>query len=122
MEPRKVIGSVDTAEFVVAVAASTGFLLGLGSQAINWAWVAALLAGGVIAAPIAAWLVRSLTPRFLGTGVGLVLVLTNSNTVLNELGASTDTAMQIAYASLAATTLLLAGYLAARRRRTAPVG
>ena len=107
---------------MVAVAASAGFLLGLGSQAINWAWVAALLAGGVIAAPIAAWLVRSLTPRLLGTGVGLVLVLTNSNTVLNELGASVDTAMQIAYASLAATTLLLAGYLAARRRRTAPIG
>jgi len=122
MEPRKVIGSVDTAEFLVAVAASIGFLLGLGSQAINWSWVAALLAGGVIAAPIAAWLVRSLTPRLLGTGVGLVLVLTNSNTLLKELGASTDAPMQVAYATLAATTLLLAGFLAARKRRTVTAG
>ncbi|MDP8910239.1 MAG: sulfite exporter TauE/SafE family protein [Chloroflexota bacterium] len=119
MEPRRVIGSVDTAEFLVALAASAGFLVGLGSQAINWSWVVALLAGGVIAAPIAAWLVRSLTPRLLGTGVGVVLVVTNGNTLANEFGASTDSAMQFVYATLAATTLLTAALLAARRSRLA---
>ena len=36
LEPRKVIGSIDTSEFLVAVAASLGFLLGLGSQGIDW--------------------------------------------------------------------------------------
>lgn len=118
-EPRRVIGSVDTAEFLVAVAASAGFLVGLGSQAINWTWVAALLAGGIVAAPIAAWLVRSLTPRLLGTGVGVILVLTNGNTLAKEMGASTDAAMQLVYAGLAATTLIAAGLLAARRKRLA---
>ena len=31
------VGSVDTAEFVVAVGASLGFLIALGSQGIDWA-------------------------------------------------------------------------------------
>jgi len=34
-EPRKVVGSVDTSEFLVAVAASIGFLIGLGVRASN---------------------------------------------------------------------------------------
>jgi uncharacterized membrane protein YfcA len=119
IEPRRVIGSVDTAEFLVALAASAGFLVGLGSQAINWAWVLALLAGGVVAAPIAAWLVRSLTPRLLGTGVGVILVLTNGNTLATEMGASTDGTMQLLYGCLAGTILLAAALLAARRSRVA---
>jgi uncharacterized protein len=60
LEPRKVVGSIDTSEFVVAVGASLGFLFGLGSAGINWGYAGALLAGGVIAAPIAAWLVKHL--------------------------------------------------------------
>src|SRR3954454_22868177 len=58
MEPRKVIGSIDTSEFLVSVAASLGFLLSLGSQGIDATWALGLLAGGLVAAPIAAWLVR----------------------------------------------------------------
>ena len=58
LEPRKVVGSIDTSEFVVAVGGSLGFILALGSQGINWGYAAALLAGGVVAAPIAAWLVK----------------------------------------------------------------
>ena len=58
LEPRKVIGSVDTSEFVVVLSASAGFLLGLGTSGIPFGYVGALLACGVAAAPIAAWLVR----------------------------------------------------------------
>src|SRR3954452_24928646 len=36
MEPRKVIGSIDTSEFLVAVAASLGFLLALGTQGVDF--------------------------------------------------------------------------------------
>jgi uncharacterized membrane protein YfcA len=86
LEPRKVVGSVDTAEFVVTVGASLGFLLALGSQGINWAFVAALLVGGVIAAPIAATLVRYLPPRVLGVAVGGVIVLTNLKTLAEVVG------------------------------------
>ena len=84
IEPRKVVGSVDTAEFVVAVGASLGFLLGLGSAGIDFAWVGALLIGGVIAAPFAAYLVRHLPARILGTAAGGLIIITNVKTVLES--------------------------------------
>ncbi|WP_251150027.1 sulfite exporter TauE/SafE family protein [Cellulosimicrobium sp. Marseille-Q4280] len=84
IEPRKVIGSIDTSEFLVAVAASLGFLLSLGTQGIDLTWVLALLLGGLVAAPIAAWLVRHLPPRILGSAVGGVIVLTNVRTLLRS--------------------------------------
>jgi len=84
LEPRTVIGSIDTSEFIVAVAASIGFLVGLGSESIDFSWVAVLLLGGVIAAPIAAWLVRYVPPRILGAAVGGVIILTNTRTILTS--------------------------------------
>ena len=68
IEPRKVVGSIDASEFIVAVMGSLGFLLALGSQGINFGYALALLAGGVLAAPLAAWLVRHMAPRLLGVG------------------------------------------------------
>ncbi|MEV0589513.1 sulfite exporter TauE/SafE family protein [Nonomuraea sp. NPDC050310] len=82
--PRKVIGSIDASEFLVAIAASIGFFVGIGSENINFAWVAVLLVGGVIAAPIAAWLVRHIPPRILGSAVGGVIILTNVRTLLRS--------------------------------------
>lgn len=82
VEPRKVVGSIDTAEFVVALGASLGFLFALGSSGINLGWVAALMIGGVIAAPIAAYVVRHLPARVLGVAAGGFIVLTNVQTVL----------------------------------------
>ena len=84
MEPRKVIGSIDTSEFLVALAASLGFLLSLGTQGVNSLWAAGLLAGGLVAAPIAAWLVRHVPPRLLGSLVGGLIVLTNTRTLLRS--------------------------------------
>ena len=84
LEPRKTIGSIDTSEFLVAIAASIGFFVGLGSENINFTWVVALLLGGVIAAPIAAWLVRHIPPRVLGSAVGGVIILTNTRTLLRS--------------------------------------
>jgi len=84
IEPRKVIGSIDTSEFLVAIAASLGFLVSLGSQGIDRTWVAALRLGGLVAAPVAAWLVRLLPPRILGSAVGGVIVLTNVRTLLRS--------------------------------------
>jgi len=88
LEPRKVIGSIDTSEFVVAVGGSLGFILALGSQGIEWGYAGALLAGGVIAAPIAAWLVRKLPARVLGVAAGGLIILTNTKTIAESLGAS----------------------------------
>jgi uncharacterized membrane protein YfcA len=82
MAPRTVIGSIDTSEFLVALAASAGFLLGIGSAGVNASWAVALLIGGVIAAPLAAWLVRRVPPRVLGSAVGGLIILTNARTLL----------------------------------------
>ncbi len=98
LEPRKVVGSIDTSEFVVSVGGSLGFLFALGSQGIDWSIAAALLAGGVVAAPVAAWLVRVLPPRVLGVGAGGLIVLTNARTIALAAGAS----------SVVTTVLLLA--------------
>jgi uncharacterized membrane protein YfcA len=84
LEPRKVIGSIDTSEFVVALGASLGFLVGLGSQGINFGWALALLAGGAVAAPVAAWVVRHLAPRVLGVAAGGFIVLVNAQTMLES--------------------------------------
>ena len=84
LEPRKVVGSIDTSEFVVAIGASAGFLVGLGSAGIDFAWALALLAGGVVAAPIAAWIVRHLAARVLGVAAGGFIVLTNAKTMMES--------------------------------------
>ena len=86
LEPRKVVGSIDTSEFVVAVGGSLGFLFALGKQGIDFQVAAALLVGGVVAAPVAAWLVRHLAPRVLGVAAGGLIVLTNIDTIVKALG------------------------------------
>jgi hypothetical protein len=82
MEPRKVIGTIDTSEFLVAIAASIGFLIGIQDEGVSAGPVLALLAGGVIAAPLAAFIVRHLPPRILGSAVGGLIILTNARTII----------------------------------------
>jgi uncharacterized membrane protein YfcA len=84
LEPRKVIGSIDTSEFLVSASASLAFLIALGSQGVSVTWVLALLLGGAIAAPVAAWLVRHIPPRVLGSAVGGIIILTNTRTLLRS--------------------------------------
>src|SRR3712207_552476 len=86
MQPRKVIGTVDTSEFLVAFAASVGFLISLSFADIPWQLVGALLIGGLIAAPIAAWIVRILPARIMGTAVGGVILIVNMRTFLGAIG------------------------------------
>ncbi|MFS0889000.1 sulfite exporter TauE/SafE family protein [Peribacillus frigoritolerans] len=80
---RKVVGTVDTSEFAIAVSATLGFLIALGWQDVNWFWVFALMAGGIIAAPIAAWIVTKLPSYLLGVLVGGFIILTNARTLIN---------------------------------------
>jgi uncharacterized protein len=86
MQPRKVVGTVDTSEFVVALAASLGFLLALSFAQIPWQIVGALLLGGIVAAPIAAYVVRILPARILGTAVGGIILITNMRTFMGAIG------------------------------------
>jgi uncharacterized membrane protein YfcA len=123
IEPRKVIGSIDTSEFLVALAASLGFLFALGSQGVDFAWVGVLLLGGLIAAPIAAWLVRHIPPRVLGSAVGGVIILTNVRTLLRSdwIGAS-NTAQIIAYIAIALVWIAAVWYSVRRHLAERDVG
>ncbi|EZP76797.1 hypothetical protein H839_09383 [Parageobacillus genomosp. 1] len=87
MEARKVIGTVDTSEFAVALSATIGFVISLGWEQVNWFWVGTLMLGGIIAAPIAAWLVRKLPSHLLGVLVGGLIIFTNVRTLLHAWGA-----------------------------------
>ncbi len=121
LEPRRVVGSVDTSEFVVAVAASAGFLAGLGAAAIDPVVVTALLAGGLVAAPVAAALVRFVPPRLLGAGVGGLIVLTNTRTLLGAAGAESGAAAPV-YACLAAVWAAAIALAVVRHRRERALG
>lgn len=118
MEPRRVIGSVDTSEFVISVAASLGFLLGLGAAGINWGFALALLAGGVVAAPVAAYLVRVAPTHLLGVAVGGMILLTNSRTLLRAADVA-DPLRTAVYGLVVVVTLVGLRVAARRAQRTA---
>lgn len=88
--PRTVIGSVDTSEFLVSLAASIGFVVNLGLLGIDWGIVVALLAGGLLAAPLAAWLVSRVPARIMGVAVGGLIIMTNLRTLLGATGLRGD--------------------------------
>jgi uncharacterized membrane protein YfcA len=119
MQPRKVVGTVDTSEFVVALAASIGFLLALSFAEIPWQIVGALLIGGIIAAPIAAYIVRILPARVLGTAVGGIILVTNMRTFMGAVGIEGATA-SLFYAGIVAVWLAaLAHSIMANRQEKA---
>jgi uncharacterized membrane protein YfcA len=74
--PRRVIGTVNTAEFFLTVTISATFILTLGWAAFTKA-TAGLLIGGVLAAPIGAFIAKKVKPDLLLTMVGTVLTLTS---------------------------------------------
>lgn len=83
--PRKVIGTVDTSEFAIAFSATLGFVLFLGWDTFHWAWVGAFVVGGVLAAPLAAYLVKVIPSFLMGVLVGGFIVLTNIRTLIHSL-------------------------------------
>lgn len=72
LSPRRAIGSVNTAEFFVTIAAATTFFVQLG--AASWTLLAPLVLGGLFAAPFGGWATRWLPARVLMTAVGLLIL------------------------------------------------
>jgi uncharacterized membrane protein YfcA len=75
-EPRKTIGTVNSAEFLVTLTASVTFIAALGWAAFTVATLG-LLIGGIVAAPLGAWLVKRIAPKRLLVLVGVLLTLTS---------------------------------------------
>ena len=77
VEPRKVIGTVNTAEFFVTVTVSATFLATLGLQAFTTATLG-LLIGGVAAAPIGGFAAKRVPARALLLIVAVALLIVSS--------------------------------------------
>ncbi len=78
--PRKTIGSVNSSEFFVTLTELIVFILTLGLM--NWKMIVGLLVGGVIAAPVAAYLTNKLPTRLLMGLVGLLISFLSIRTLL----------------------------------------
>lgn len=117
--PRTVIGSVSASEFLVSAAASVGFIFGLGSDFLdNILVVGGLALGGVIAAPMAAWLVSRISATLLGTAVGGIIVLTNTQKLVKAFEVPAAVSPLLYLAIIVAWIALLA--TAWRRSRLTP--
>jgi len=81
-EPRKVVGTVNLAEFFVTIAISATFIATIGWESFKWDLVIVLIIGGVIAAPIAAYLCKRMPAKALGILIGLLLIGVNLRTLL----------------------------------------
>lgn len=75
-DPRRTIGTVNTAEFFLTTVISITFLITIGVEAFSKATVGVLI-GGVLAAPLGAILVKRVEARLLLRLVGVVLTLTS---------------------------------------------
>lgn len=80
-DPRETVGTVNTAEFFVAFFSTGVFLFFVGVD--SWQVVAGLIAGGLLAAPFGAWLVSKISAKSLMFMVGLIIILTQSYTLIN---------------------------------------
>lgn len=75
--PRKVIGTVNTAEFFVTATISATFILSIGWSVFTQA-MAGLLIGGLAAAPLGGFAAKRIPPRVLLVMVGILLVATSA--------------------------------------------
>ena len=70
--PRTTVGSVNTTEFFVTIAAATTFFVELGVA--PWKELVALIVGGVCAAPFGGYVVKRISARTLMILVGILIV------------------------------------------------
>jgi uncharacterized protein len=79
-DPRYTIGSVNTAEFAISFASGITFILFDGIS--GWRVIAGLVIGGVIAAPLGAYLVNKIPRKPITVLVGLLLIFLSMRTLI----------------------------------------
>jgi uncharacterized protein len=90
LAPRFAIGSVNTAEVAVAAVSAGSLVASLGGEGLRLGVVLAMLGGGVVAAPLAAFVVRRLPARLLGLAVAALLLTTNVREIASWTGLGTS--------------------------------
>ncbi len=83
-DPAKIVGTVNTAEFLLATSISVAFILTLGLEAFGAATIGMII-GGVIAAPFGAYMAKRIDPRHLLFAVSVVLVATSVFSIYKSL-------------------------------------
>ena len=111
-EPHRVVGTVNAAEFLVAVSASLGFLFGVGETGVPWLPVLGLVAGGAAVAPFAARLAHRAPTAILGVCVGGMVLVSNTAVIFKALSLPGALGAVVVLAIVAGT-----GALALRQRR-----
>lgn len=81
--PKTIIGTVNASEFLVALMAAGTFTFILGSG--NWAVVLGLIIGGVLAAPLGAFVCHRINVRVALGIVGVLVIFLSSRTLLKAL-------------------------------------
>jgi uncharacterized membrane protein YfcA len=119
--PRFVIGSVNTAEVAVASASASSLIGSLGTAGVDGLVLVSMLAGGVVAAPLAAWVIRYVPTRPMGIAVAILLLMTNARHLLDWAGVADGPSSGVVYAAIVAF-IVLAVYSAGRSlaNRVAP--
>ena len=106
VRPRYAIGCVNTAEVAVASTSAFSLIASIGSAGINWPTVVAMLLGGVIAAPAAAWVIRHIPPGPMGVSVAGLLLLTNARDLLAWGGLRSGSTPWVVYAGILLVTVI----------------
>src|SRR5688572_25527917 len=106
VRPNYAIGCVNTAEVAVAATASFSLIASVGRGGVNGAVVVAMLMGGVIAAPVAAWFIRKIPPRPVGLAVAALLLLTNARELGSWAGLSSTPWLWAIYLGIVAIVLI----------------
>ena len=84
-DPRKVVGTVNSAEFFLTLTISAAFIYHLGIADLAGATLG-LLIGGIMAAPLGAWAAKHFPPKQMLILVGVVLTLTSAYGVWSAWG------------------------------------
>ena len=106
VRPRFAIGSVNTAEVAVASASAFTLIGSLGVGGIDGRALLAMLAGGVIAAPLAAWVIRYVPARPMGVAVAVLLLATNAPQLVSWAGFTFGPLTALTYAAAIALVVL----------------
>lgn len=84
-EPHKAIGTVNLAEVFVAIAISGTFFATIGIHSLRWDLIVSMLVGGLVSAPLGAYLCKKLPARPLAVLTALALITFNVVILANAL-------------------------------------
>jgi uncharacterized membrane protein YfcA len=82
-DPRRTIGTVNTAEFFVTLSSTGIFMMFIGVE--SWKVILGLIIGGVVAAPIGAYFASRVNKRVLMILIGIVIIIVSGITVLKHI-------------------------------------